>query len=324
MHEMISVIVPAYNNAPWLPRCLNSLLAQSYPNLEILVINDGSTDDTLSVLQEFERMDSRIRCFHKENGGVTRARLLGVQEAKGEWITFVDADDWIEPDMYARLMENARRFQVDISHCGHRMDYPDGSSDYYYNTGMLRRQDRLTGLRDLLEEKIVEPGLCNKVYRRSLFDGLQEKIDLQIKNNEDLLMNFYVFSQAETSVFEDICPYHYVIREGSASRRKPNAHTIYDPIRVKEIILAQCGPELREDVCRAMVATTLFAYAQLCRDMGKQYAPDRKKVRGILRQQCIYTPLLSQKNKVLLCVICHTPWVFHLVYGVYYHLLKKK
>ena len=118
MNGKLSVIVPAYNNALWLPRCLDSILSQTYSDLEVLVVDDGSKDNTPEVLREYEARDSRIRGIRKENGGVTSARLRGLAEATGDWIGFVDADDEIEPQMYGRLMENARKYHADISHCG--------------------------------------------------------------------------------------------------------------------------------------------------------------------------------------------------------------
>lgn len=322
MEPKISVIVPAYNNAPWLPRCLDSILAQTYSNLEILVVNDGSTDNTVQVLEAYAAKDSRIRPIHKENGGVTSARLRGVSESTGEWIGFVDGDDLIEPRMYADLMKNARAHGADISHCGHRMVYADGQVRYYYNTGTVRIQTRETGIRDLLEERIMEPGLCNKLYKRSLFNGLEERMPREIRNNEDLLMNYYLFLEAEILIFEDVCPYHYLIREGSASQQKLNEHRIYDPIRVRQIILQSCPPELKEDARRAMAATCLFAYAQLCRDMG-QYIEDRKRVRILIREQRAYSSVLPKKNMLMVWIISHAPWIFHGVYGFYYRYIKK-
>lgn len=322
--DLISVIVPTFNNAPWLPRCLDSILAQTHQNLEVIVVDDGSADDTPAILAEYTARDSRVKAIRKENGGVTSARLRGVSEAAGEWVGFVDGDDRIEPQMYARLLENAHTYETDISHCGHQMIYPDGTVDYYYNTGILRHQDNLTGLRDLLEEKIVEPGLCNKLYRRVLFDALEERMDLTVKNNEDLLMNYYLFEKARKSVFEDVCPYHYLIRQNSASRKKLNHNRIYDPIRVKEIILSACRPELQEDARRAMAETCLFTYAQLTREAGREYDADRKNVRRIIAEQMQYIHLLPRRNALLVRIVSTAPWIFHFVYTVYYVLLKKK
>ena len=152
MNTKISVIVPAYNIENYLARTLDSILAQTYTNIEIVVVNDGSKDGTAAIIDRYAVRDSRVKAIHKENGGVTSARLRGVAEATGEWIGFVDGDDDIAPDMYAKLMENAMAYGADISHCGYQMVFPSGKIDYYYNTGRIVEQDNTKGLWDLIEE----------------------------------------------------------------------------------------------------------------------------------------------------------------------------
>ena len=191
---LISVIVPAYNIAPYLEKSIASICAQSYKNLEIVIVDDGSSDDTLSVARRLAEQDCRIRVIAKENGGVTSARLRGAAEAAGEWIGFVDGDDYIEPQMYERLLANAQKYDADISHCGYQMVFPKGHVDYYYNTGRLLQQDRNAGLMALLEGSYIEPGLWNKLFHRSLFHNLLHNgtMDTTIRNTEDLLMNYYL------------------------------------------------------------------------------------------------------------------------------------
>lgn len=324
METKITVIIPNFNNAPWLGRCLDSVLAQTHHNLEILVVDDGSSDPSAQVIGEYENRDSRVRGIFQKNGGVTSARLAGAAQATGDWIAFVDSDDAIEPEMYARLLKNAVTYNADISHCGHRMIYPDGRVDYYYNTGKLWKQDRETGLRELLEEKKIEPGVCNKLYKRELFAGLEAWMDRSLKNNEDLLMNFYLFGRAQQSVFEDICPYLYLIRENSASRRKLNAHLIYDPIRAKRIILEQCSPELREDARRAMAETCLYTYAKLALEKDSAYDIHRENVRKAVLEQEPYVDILSRKNALLVRLVRFSPRLFRLVYRTYAFVLNKK
>ena len=135
----ISVVVPAYNLAEYLPRCLDSILAQSHRNLEVIVVDDGSQDDTYAVLQDYISRDSRVKAIYKENGGVTSARLRGIREASGKWIGFVDGDDEIEPQMYARLLEKAQSCGADISHCGYQRIFANGNIEYHYNTELCRR-----------------------------------------------------------------------------------------------------------------------------------------------------------------------------------------
>ena len=323
MAPILSVVVPSYNNAPWLGRCLDSILNQKFRELEVLVVDDGSRDESPALIREYEAKDSRVRGILQENAGVTAARLAGVAQARGQWITFVDSDDFIEPDMYQRLLDNAAKYNADITHCGQKMIYPDGRVDYYYNTGSCWQQDRIRGLRELLEEKRIEPGLCNKVFRRELFAGLEAWMDRSIKNNEDLLMNYYLFGRAQRAVFEDFCPYQYLIREGSASRRKLNTHLIYDPIRVKEIILETCDPELKDDAIRAMAETCLYIYAKLALDPDPALDAHREAVREKIIGLKSHVPLLSKKNALLVRLVGLSPAVFKLVYRTYAFLLHK-
>ncbi len=322
--ERISVIVPAYNNAPWLPRCLDSLLAQTYRNLEIIVVNDGSTDDTKTVLDAYAADYGRVKAVHKENGGVTSARLRGVAEASGQWIGFMDGDDEIEPQMYARLWENAKTYGANISHCGHQVLFPDGRVGFVHNSGVLRQQDKLAGLRDLLDGGLVESSLCTKLFRRELFEGLTGWMDPSIQNNEDFLMNYYLFAQSERAVFEDICPYHYILRHGSASYRQMHEHSIFDPIRVRQKILGSCCPELREDARRALLRNCLFAYGQLSLNLAKEFDGYRERVRRLLMDQKAYFYLLSARNRLLAQMVCNMPWAFHLAYGVYVKLFQRQ
>lgn len=324
MHDhKISVIVPTYNNAQWISRSLDSLLAQTYGNLEIVVVNDGSYDNTEEILNAYAAKHDRMKAIHKENGGVTSARLRGVAEATGEWIGFVDADDFVEPQMYQRLMENADAYQADISHCGYQRNFPDRKTEYHGNAGNLYLQDRLTALRDLLEERLVEPGLCSKLFKRELFQGLEEWMDSSIKNNEDMLMNFYLFSRSEKSIYEDVCPYHYVLRDSSASRRKLNAHRIYDPIRVREIILEACEPELRTDAKQALLRTCLFVYALLALETGREYSAHRQKVRQILAAQKEDYHILTKRNQILAELIRIAPWLFRMAFAAYVFCFRK-
>ena len=324
MADLISVVVPAYNNAPWLPRCLDSLLAQTYDNLEIIVVNDGSSDDTAAVLDGYAAKHDRIKAIHKENGGVTSARLRGVAESTGQWIGFIDGDDEIEPHMYEWLLENAQANDADISHCGHQILFPDGRVSFVHNTGTLRVQDHLTGVRDILDGSEVDSSLCTKLYRAQLFENLPEKMDLSIKNNEDYLMNYHLFSMANRAVYEDRCPYHYILRHGSASYRKMNEHSLFDPVKVRQSILETAPEELKQDARIALMRNLLFAYGQLALDPAPEYDEFRARARNLIREQKPWFGLLSARNKILAHMICIAPWSFRLAYGAYVKLFQRE
>lgn len=321
--EKLSIIVPVYNNAPWLPRCLDSLLAQTDCDLEIIVVDDGSTDDSYVVMQAYMARDSRVKAIHQENGGVTAARLRGVAEAAGDWIGFVDGDDEVEPQMFGRLLENAVSYGADISHCGYRLIFPDGSVDFHGRTNEMLVQDRFAGLQALLDGKLVEPGLCTKLYRRTLFSGLEQWMDRSVKNYEDLLMNFYLFRQAETSVYEGVCPYHYLLRQGSASGRNLTQARIYDPIRVRERILAESEPELVDTARNALLRGMLQVCAELAVSNGGEAAAHLKAVSRKLAEQKPYFGVLTRRNRLLANLIVVSPRLFRIAFRGYVAVSRK-
>ena len=209
---IVSIIVPAYNIDNYISRCLDSLLNQEYQKLEIIVVDDGSTDDTGKIIDQYAAIDPRIVPIHKENGGVSSARLAGILRATGTYIGFVDGDDYVEPGMYKHLLANAIKYQADISHCGYKMVFPDGHEDEYYGTGKIVDQNREQALIALLSGEYVEPALWNKLYRTSVvLDFTEAEIwNPEIKINEDLLMNYLLFKRANKFIYEDKTFYHYI------------------------------------------------------------------------------------------------------------------
>ena len=238
---LISIIVPAFNLEQYLSRCLDSILAQEYKSIEIIIVNDGSTDNTGNVIDHYlAQYPSQVRALQRENTGVFQARMDGCAMARGEWIGFVDGDDVIESDMYRRLVANGIRYGVDISHCGYKTIVNDGERiHYFYNTGKIVQQDTETGVRDLLEGKFIECGLCNKLFKKSLFQSVVSatSLDTTLKVNEDLYLNYWLFKQSRKAVFEDFCPYNYIARAESVTRSQFKLYKCLDPLKVARYIM---------------------------------------------------------------------------------------
>lgn len=323
-NDLISIIVPVFNLEKELPRCLDSILAQSYHHIEIIVVDDGSSDGSTNIIRQYAEKDNRIKPIYQENGGVTSARLHGVKEASGQWIGFVDGDDEIESDMYERLLKNAETYHADISHCGYQMCFDDGRVHYFHNTGILAQQDKITALKELLSGSRIEPGLCNKLFHKTLFQSLLhgEAVPLDIKINEDLLMNYRLFSEAEHTVFEDWCPYHYVVRNESASRAKLNPHKIYDPIRVKEIIRQDAPAELRNAARQAYINTGINVCHSLMIE-GAECRADLRRVRDMMARETADFSLLGRKRKLMANMIVHVPGLYRLIYVLYSKYFQK-
>ena len=291
MEALISVVIPAYNIENYISKTLDSVLAQTYQNLQIIVVNDGSKDGTGRILDEYARKDCRIKVIHKENGGVTGARLRGIAEAQGQYIGFVDGDDYIEPQMYAKLLENMVAHGTDISHCGYQMVFPNGKVDYYHNTGKQMLQQGHQGCSDILEGGFVEPGLWNKLYRSELFEGLAEWMDTSIRINEDLLMNFYLFRKANLCVFEDVCPYHYMLRQGSAVVSRLNENKLKDPLKVQQILDRETkgNPLWNNAVQRRLMYQLVGSATISLGDQKDLIKPFRKEARKELRHRRVKT-----------------------------------
>lgn len=232
----ISVVVPVYNCAPYVERCIRSILAQTYPKLEIICVNDGSSDGSGKILDYLALEDSRIQVIHQENRGVSAARNAGIQRATGDLITFVDSDDAIEPDMYEMLLPLFSDEQVDIVHCGYKRISPDGTVKDVNGTGRIVTQNRYEAAQCLLQGKLFVGSLWNKLYKAELFEGIY--LDHSLAINEDVLVNAELFSRANKIVYRDTGKYLFFEREGSATNSTRLYKKMADCVDAAEKMLA--------------------------------------------------------------------------------------
>lgn len=315
-NELISIIVPVYNVEQYVKKTIESILKQTYRDIEIICVNDGSTDNTLQVLKFISAADDRVKVFSKANEGVTLARKYGIDQAQGEYIGFVDADDIVEPDMYERLYKNLKKYDVDISHCGYVIDHLDGSKEYFYNTKRISCQKKIEAVKDLISG-VFEPGLCNKLYKYDLLKKFFDSgvMDYSIKMNEDVLMNYYLFKKAESSVLEDVCLYHYVKREGSATVSGFKKSNIMDRLKVKEVIYNDSiGTEYENTATVAYLEKFFHSYnAFLCQN-NSDYNDDMEQIRELLIKHKDSAKLLNRKYRLLSKLLIASPKIYKTVY----------
>ena len=325
-NEKISVIIPVYNVGVYLSRCLESVLKQTYKYIEIIAVNDGSTDNSDEVLRQYAIRYPQIKVITQENQGVTCARFCGIKQATGEWIGFVDGDDEIEPNMYEHLLKNAKKYQADISHCGYQMVFENGKINYFHNTGQVIEQDRKKGLEDLLSGVLVEPGLCNKLFHRKLCQSLlkDKRMDTSIRMNEDLLMNFFLFEQANRSIYEDFCPYHYIVRASSVTRKEINVSSINDSLRVRQIIRKCATKEMHDKAEISYIETCINIYNNLIIRRVNLYEKEIKKICVDLKQSEDYFGFLSFKRRIMAKMILYCPAFYKPIYRFYERYLQKK
>lgn len=167
MKDLISVIVPVYNTEKYLDRCIQSILSQTYSNIEILLIDDGSTDSSGAICDKYAEQDSRVRVFHKANGGASTARNMGLDNAKGEWIAFVDSDDWIDAEMYAKMISLAIATSVDAVFCDIMFECEDSIFTKKYES---KYEDHKLMYDCLVPIDVVYFSMCNKLIARRVFE----------------------------------------------------------------------------------------------------------------------------------------------------------
>lgn len=235
---MISVIVPVYNKAQYIEKCLEDICNQTYRDLEIICINDGSTDGSGEIIKDFMKKDLRFQYVEQKNQGVSAARNRGLELAKGKYISFIDCDDGMESDMYDFLLRLLEMHDADIAHCGYKKIHLDGSSTEVGNNDVQLIQNRQEALECLISGKYFTGSLCTKLYKASLFTNV--KFDEQLRINEDLFANFKVFSKANKIVFNGAAKYLYFERNESSSTRIQNEKKLLDSLKVAEYIFDEC------------------------------------------------------------------------------------
>ena len=300
MTVKVSLIMPAYNIESEIKRSIESVLKQTYTNIELIIVDDGSKDSTPNIIDQYAKYHANIIPIHRENGGVFSARIDGIFQSTGDYIGFIDGDDYIEPEMIEQLLKNAIEHNADISHCGYKMVFPNGKVDLYYGTGNRVLQDNEKGVIDLLEGKYIEPGLWNKLYRRELFEkiGLNE-LDYSIKINEDLLLNYYLFKESKRAIYEDQCYYHYMLRVNSAATSTINKNKLSDPLKVLKIMLED---NTQEDIYYELILVRLTRQLIALSTMSSR--PDPKLIRPYKRKA--QWELRSRLMSVLKCKGCNS------------------
>lgn len=224
--NLLSVIVPIYNVEDYLDRSISSILNQTYQNIEVILINDGSTDGSEERCREYAERDPRIKLISQENQGVARARRNGLQLAAGAYVTFVDPDDYIDLDLYRRMMECREQFDVVV--CRWYREAEDNTRCAYDRmaAGAYRTQEDMDFLLDHMINASMPGGLVNlkpgitsylwnKLYKTALAKEIYRQIDPGIRGGEDMVFTYLYLLRCRSALISDICGYHYQVRSNS-------------------------------------------------------------------------------------------------------------
>lgn len=209
-NQLISIIVPVYKVEPYLRKCVDSILAQTYRNLEIILVDDGSPDNCGAICDEYAGKDSRVKVIHKENGGLSDARNAGMEIMSGKYVAFVDSDDWIEPQMYQRLLELMEHYEAEMAFAGVADEVlQDGAvhtvkTSNYGNTPFA--EDKIAAMRRYF---LGSWAAWDKLYRADLFDGIWYPVG---EINEDEAIVLLLLDRCNKVCYTNELFYYYVRR----------------------------------------------------------------------------------------------------------------
>ncbi len=283
MEEKVSVIIPVYNCRAWIKRCLDSVLEQTYQNLEVLVIDDGSDDGSAEIIESFVRKDSRIQYFFQPNQGVASARNRGLLQATGSIVTFVDADDYIEIDMYERMLSAMKEQDADIVECSCRRVRPDGK--ILWNNNL--KEEMVVGKRQCVRHYLLQTNstnyVCNKIYRRKLFHNL---LFPNLKYSEDYYVNTMVHVRAKKKIILSGIFYNYVLYEGQATDVRHISLSNFDGVKSGRLVAEYFRKD--RELCTYAAAYSC-EYAVLTARQYLRCYPDRwEEIRKHIRADFLY------------------------------------
>lgn len=248
---ILSIIVPVYNVKPYLKQCVNSILGQDFKDLEIILVDDGSTDGCDKICDEYLGKDERIHVLHKVNGGPVSARKTGLLAAQGEYITFVDGDDWIEPNMYANMYNYIKMYACECVISGYYNNDGDKQTEvcHAFSKG-LYVGTKLTYLyHNVFDDNNffawgIFPSLCDMIVKRDLLEKILYEEDEQIVIGDDVGIVIYILMNTKSVYVLDQCLYHYRQREGSLVHYLDNTNNeLKQMIALNKFVLSYIGDD---------------------------------------------------------------------------------
>lgn len=301
-NKLITVVVPVYNVEQYLAKCVNSIRNQTYHPIELILVDDGSSDGSSTICDNFASEDARIRVVHKTNGGVSSARNAGLELAQGSLVSFIDGDDYVDLDFLQHLYRNLVEYNAEIAACGmirHEPHMaPRGSGDY--RPVALGRTEGIIGC---VREISRFANTCNRLYLRTVIRDLQ--FSTALSYGEDNLFNFHAYSRARRTVIDAAPKYHYIQRSDSATASRDRL-TEDRLLMIREMKLA-----VGEDPDQAIISPHIEArevmdYVQLLinitrlHDLAAHDTKAREYTRAIAltAKRSIRNPVLPRKFKL--------------------------
>lgn len=317
----ISVIIPVYNSEKYLCACLDSVLEQTYQNLEIILVDDGSKDSSGEICDQYALKYDKITVIHKANEGVSAARNDGLAVATGDWISFIDSDDTMESDMYELLLNVARKHNAEIAHCGYKRLNESGELiNNVSGTHLILVQSPLEAVDCMLAGRYFVGGLWNKLFSHNCIQGVT--FCTELKNNEDILFNALAFQNAERIVFVDETKYCYYEHSSSACNQVEQEKQIRDSVQASQRLLLGCRTNAMREVAKRWCFRTKSNLYRLLLFQKKADGREIKDIRMWLKDSYSKLNGLDRRTKVNYLLMVYSSGIYRWVYRIYNRIRK--
>lgn len=293
---MISVVVPIYNVQEYLEKCIESILSQTYSSLEIILVDDGSTDQSGKICDDYKDRDTRIKVLHKENGGLSSARNAGIELATGEYIGFVDSDDYIDKAMYEVLLQKMVQYNADISICNRFYTEEDGRKFLRYKSdGNELVMDSEHAILEMNSFRSFDMAAWDKLYKRKVFDEIRFP---EGKLSEDYFIMYRLFELVDRICYTPEPYYYYMQRKGSISRGKKINFDFVEAAKEQMEYVEKRYPQLKNCVHTAYASANMTVYNFHMKNHVKCSKDVRQKLQDKVKENYSYVKNNMEISKV--------------------------
>lgn len=326
LSELISIIVPVYNVQDYLERCINSIWEQTYKNLEIILVDDGSTDNSGQMCDAYAKKDARIKVVHKENGGLSDARNAGLRVATGQYIGYVDSDDWIEPQMYEKMYKACKDYNADLAVCRYHCEYEGSEKESGTDQESVFDREMLLNIYICGHNDYV---IYNSVWSKLFSAGLvKDMIFPKGRNSEDIMYTTRAFCRAKKAVYIDSFFYHYVVdRAGSIMNEKRMERMFRDelPFWREHIALIKdtVSPYMGDKAAYYYYRRLLFYYIDYKNDKNADSNKAAEKIitewqenRSEIKRLC-HTDFATKGDRARMTCMSVNPQLYHTIDAIY-------
>lgn len=312
--QKVSIVVPVYNVENYISRCINSLIKQSYKNLEIVLVDDGSTDSSGNICDEYKKIDSRIKVIHKKNGGLSDARNFGIDGCTGEYICFVDSDDWIEKEMIETLLNDIIDTDSDIAICGRYRAYDNEEKivekyKKYPNKNIFNNID---GLQYLMSFCGYDMSVCDKMFKKDLFSKIRFPYGLTC---EDSFTTYKLFSLANKICYINKPFYNYFFRTNSITRNGNVNETVIIAAQEQYKFILENYPNLKNCASSFLITAYMSVFNEYIKREKKclKISSFKKEAKKYLKYALKNDNICFMK-KMQMSIFCFSSFIYKIIY----------